>query len=109
MWNITKKVKTMTANTTRTSKGPKSSMKIAGLKKVISELNACPEGYHYEVIGKKKNDGSYEVWTSDLLSQGWWAVVTDTSERCLLPLIMENRECGRSWSESIKMALLEAW
>lgn len=45
---------------------------IVGLKKVVKDLNNCPDGFHYDVWAMCNKDACF-VWTSDLLGQNDWS------------------------------------
>ncbi len=89
-------------------------VKITGLREVVSDLLHCPVGFHYEVWSDASDDG-IEIWTSDLMSQNTWTINHAEGERELTGTIHEIRERSEwegsrvSMTEAVRRAVEEVW
>lgn len=77
-------------------------VRIIGLREVVSDLLHCPPGFHHEVWSEIDGD-AVRVWTSEYLSQNSWTTGHPETERELTGTINEIRDDARWGGESVNM------
>lgn len=77
-------------------------VRIIGLRDVVSDLLHCPPGMHHEVWSELDGD-AVRIWTSEYLSQNSWTTGHPESERELTGTINEIRERARWDGENVSM------
>lgn len=81
--------------------------KIYGIKKVAGEMKRIPYGFHLEIWACKKGK-DYEVWTSDLLSFGWWTAYKDNPEYVRIDGFIDRYQYETNWMEGRTPSITES-